>query len=258
MVLAVALPVLISYPAHAGEPDKFVSDNGAGWAPDYWPWDDKAAGAIEKPPEFQPYNLPTLQGDGLDYHDRPAPLVKAPAINADTVLQSVLSCYPAKSYWNIDVELRGQIRSNAGLSTDSSGSTELGSNYVALVASMPLYSGKEMDREREREYRRRTDIAGLVADFVANIASRNHAIRELALYRSLEARAYKRVQGGISEASEQVRYLEKVAGSQEALIKAESKIMETRLKMASTCEPEKYPAMNAYLKRVSAVPRGDE
>jgi hypothetical protein len=89
---------------------------------------------------------------------------------------------------------------------------------------------------------------------VTSIASRNHAIRELALYRSLEARAYIRVQQGIVSASEQVTYLEKVADSQKNLIKAEARIMESRLRMSSTCESEKHLAMNNYLKHVSAIP----
>lgn len=223
-------------------------------APGYWPWDVDAKEALEPPPEFKPYKLPTLTDDGLDYNSRPAALVKAPAINADAVLASVLSCYPAKSHWDIDVELRGQLRSNQGFTVDDDGGTQLGSNYVALITKIPLYSGRELDRQREREYRRRGDIAGLVADFVTSIASRNHAIRELALYRSLEARAYIRVQQGIVSASEQVTYLEKVADSQKNLIKTEARIMESRLRMTSTCESEKHLAMNNYLKHVSAIP----
>jgi len=228
----------------------FASDKTAA---SYWPWDIEAKAALEKPPEFKPYKLPTLSGRDLDYHDRPAALVKAPAVNADAVLQSVLSCYPAGSHWDIDVKLRAQLRNNVGFETDDYGTTSAGSNYVAIVASMPLYSGKELNREREREYKRRTEIAGFVADFIAAIAKRNHAVRELALYSSLEARASLRVQQGIVAAAEQVTYLQKVSSAQESLIVAESKIMETRLKMSTSCDTKKYTAMNGYLKRISAV-----
>jgi len=94
-----------------------------------------------------------------------------------------------------------------------------------------------------------------VADFIAAIASRNNAIRELSLYRSLETRAALRVQQGISEAKEQMTYLEKVAGSRENLIKQEAKIMESRLKMAGLCDPLNAKTINTWLKSISAVPQ---
>ena len=90
------------------------------------------------------------------------------------------------------------------------------------------------------------------------IASRNHAIRELALYRSLEARSAIRVQQGIIEASEQVGYLEKVASSQEKLITDEAKIMESRLLLAGMCDPKNAESIGGWLKKVSAVPKGEE
>ena len=197
-----------------------------------------------------------MADDGIDYHQTPEPLIKAPEIDSDTLLKTILACYPAKSHWDIDVDLRAQIRDNAGLEALSDAQiNSVGRNYVAIVAKIPLYSGRELDREREREYRRRIDTAGMVSDFISNIATRNHAIRKMALYRSLEARAHVRVQSGVVSASEQVTYLEKVARSQEDLVKSQSKIMENRLKMASTCEPKKHKEINAYLKRLAAVPQ---
>ena len=220
-------------------------------ASSFWPWNNKNN---KPPPEFKPYRLPTMQGDNRSYHDNLPPLVKAPAIDPDLVFNSVMTCYPAPSNFNIDVELRGQIRSAAG-GDDLFESTDIGSNYVGIVARMPIYSHTELDRERDREFNRRTATAASVAKFVAAVATRNHAIRELALHRSLEARAAIRVQQGIVGASEQVTYLEKVAGGQRALIKAEAEIMESRLAMAALCDPAKQEHMSQYLKRVSAVPR---
>ena len=132
--------------------------------------------------------------------------------------------------------------------------TDIGSNYVGIVARMPLYSYTELDRERDREFHRRTSAATSVAQFISAVATRNHAIRELALHRALEARAAIRVRKGVAGASEQVTYLEKVAG-QRALIKAEAEIMESRLTMAALCDPEKQLRMSQYLRLVSAVPR---
>ena len=175
----------------------------------WWPW---KASELEKPPTVQPYQFPTMLDDGADYHDKPLALVKAPAIDADAVFSAVLACYPEKSKFDIDVDLRAAIRSRDVLDLQDT-STGLGKSYVGIVASMPLYSGKELEREKDREYSRRKDTAKAVADFIASIAGRNHAIRELALYRSLEARSAARVKEGVTEASEQVSYLEKVANS---------------------------------------------
>ena len=220
---------------------------------DFWPWEKKAK---QMPPDFKPYKLPTMEANGRSYNEDLAPLVKAPAINPDSVFASVMGCYPSPSNFNLDVELLGQIRTK--YEDDSSfNTTDIGSNYVGLVARMPIYSYTEIDRERDREYNRRTTAAAAVAKFVAAVATRNHAIRELALHRSLEARAAVRVRQGIVAASEQVTYLEKVASGQRALIKAEAEIMESRLSMSALCDPEKGERMNVYLRKVSAVPKAD-
>ena len=223
-------------------------------APAWWPW--KSGSELEKPPEVKTYQLPTLAGDGIDYHAKPAAIVQAPALDADAIFKAVLACYPERSKFDIDVDLRAAIRSSDVLDLQDT-STGLGKSYVGIVASMPLYSGKELDREKEREYTRRKDTAKAVADFISAIAGRNHAVRELALYRSLEARAAVRVQQGVTEATEQVGYLEKVASSQEKLITEETKIMESRLLLAGMCDPKNAESIGGWLKKVSAVPDED-
>ncbi len=229
-----------------GEDTKVSSETAPAW----WPW---KGGEAEKPPEPKVYKTPTMVDDGLDYHDKPAAIVQAPALDADAIYKSVLGCYPEKSKFDIDVDLRAAIRSSDVLDLQDT-TTGLGRNYVGIVASMPLYSGKELDREKEREYTRRKDTAKAVADFISAIAGRNHAVRELALYRSLEARSAVRVQQGVTESTEQVGYLEKVASSQEKLITEETKIMESRLLLSGMCDPKNAETIGSWLKKVSAVP----
>ena len=231
-------------------PDTEISSHDPSW----WPWQ---AGELEKPPEVKPYQLPTMLDDGVNYHDKPPALVKAPAIDADAVFSAVLACYPEKSKFDIDVDLRAAIRSSDVLDLQDT-TTGLGKSYVGIVASMPLYSGKELEREKDREYSRRKDTAKAVAGFIASIAARNHAIRELALYRSLEARSAARVKEGVTEANEQVSYLEKVASSQEKLIEEEAKIMESRLLLSGMCDPKNAKRIGGWLKNISAVPEVDE
>ncbi|TXH67727.1 MAG: hypothetical protein E6Q83_16550 [Thiothrix sp.] len=227
-----------------------VAEENGNLAPSYWPW---ATSEAEKPPEIQTYQLPTLAGDGVDYHSKPAPLAKAPALDPDTIYKTVLSCYPEKSKFDVDISLRASVRS-ADVLDETDLSSGLGKSYVGIVANMPLYSSQELNREREREYMRRKDTAKAVADFIAAIASRNHSVRELALYRSLEARSAIRVQSGIVEATEQVGYLEKVATAQEKLVKEETKIIESRLLLAGMCDPLNAERIGSWLKRLSAVP----
>jgi len=219
---------------------------------DYW-WSDKKA---EPPPKFQPYELPTLAGDHLDYHDKPEALIKAPRIDAEGLFLTVMSCYPADSAWDIDIKLQARITTDTDdLFYSDQDSSTISSNYVGIVASMPLYSTKEISRDKEREYRRRTDVAQMIAQFIGTIASRNRALRELSLYRSLEARSAIRVKNGIVTATEQIGFLEKVSARNEQLIKTEMELLQRRLEIASTCEPSKYENINTYLKKIAMVTR---
>ncbi len=247
-------PLLPSEKAAKTDLNALDADKSGESAPSYWPW---AEGEAEKPPAIQTYQLPTLAGDEVDYHSKPAPLAKAPALDPDAIYKTVLSCYPEKSKFDVDVSLRASIRS-ADVLDENDLSSGLGKSYVGIVANMPLYSGRELDREKEREYVRRKDTAKAVADFIASIASRNQAMRELALYRSLEARSAIRVQTGIIEASEQVGYLEKVATAQDKLVTDETKIMENRLLLAGMCDPLNAERIGAWLKRLSAVPKAED
>ena len=58
-----------------GEDTKVSSETAPAW----WPW---KGGELEKPPQPKTYQLPTMAGDGLDYHDKPAAIVQAPALDA--------------------------------------------------------------------------------------------------------------------------------------------------------------------------------
>jgi hypothetical protein len=66
------------------------------------------------------------------------------------------------------------------------------------------------------------------------------------------------VKEGITEATEQVGYLEKVASSQDKLIGEEAKIMESRLLLAGMCDPKNAEHIGGWLRKVSAVPKGGD
>jgi hypothetical protein len=197
-----------------------------------------------------------MTGDAPAIDDHVAALVVAPSIDADALFNKLLACYPTRSKWQIDVDLKAGSRVGEDISVV--GATELGRNYAQIVASMPLYSATELDRKQKNEYDLRGDTAKRVATFVTAISARNHAMRELALYQSLESRASVRVQSGVTGAEEQVTYLKEVASAQDAVIKAEADIMESRLALSSLCSKDNYAPINHYLKTLAAVPGVDQ
>src|SRR3989338_9561779 len=139
-----------------------------------WPWSSQSP---KDPPKVQPYEVPTF-GQKRNFKDAPAQWQKAPKSDGDAVFRMIIACYPNKSRWNLDIDLQAAVRTANAV--DITG-TAIGKSTVGIVARMPLYSATEMDREREREYRRRTDTAKTVASFVGELATRNQALRTLAL-----------------------------------------------------------------------------
>ena len=217
-------------------------------AGDLWPWASQNA---KNPPKVQPYEIPTLHGKPSDFKTPAPDWVKAPRISGDEVFAMVIACYPSRSRWRIDVDLLGAVRNTAAI--DVTGTT-IGRSMVGIVAKMPIYSDTEMDREREREYRRRTDTAQIVAEFVGSIAKRNQAARMLALSAAMERRAQIRVNEGITDATEQTGWLEKTAQAEQTLIEAESKTAESRLKLVVMCRDEVADGVNSYLTELAQLP----
>lgn len=87
----------------------------------------------------------------------------------------------------------------------------------------------------------------MAATFPSSQASRNsgidlQAVRTLALAAAMEQRAQLRVNQGIADADEQIKWLDKVAGA------------EARLKLVSQCRDESADTVNAYLSEISQLP----
>ena len=204
---------------------------------------------------MEPYKLPTFKGQTPSINNPIAPYIQTPRLNADAIYQRVLACYPQKSKWQIDVDLRAALTAADSSFYSSAETSSIGSNYVQIVANMPLYSATELDRAMKNEHDLRQETAKTVAQLVKAIAARNHALRKIALYTSLERRSAVRVQGGVVGTSEQVTYLEKVAKAYEAEIDAETDIMTARLALSALCAGNQYDTMNAYLAAISRAPQ---
>lgn len=218
------------------------------FAGDLWPWASQNAPA---PPKIQPFEIPTFAGKAGDFKGQRPEWVKPPRIDGDAVFRAVVACYPARSRWQIDIDLQAAVRNTGAV--DVSGTT-IGRSMVGIVARMPIYSDSEMDRERVREYQRRTDTAKIVANFIGQSAKRNAAVRALALVATMEQRAQVRVREGIADADEQVKWLDKIIQAEGDLMTAESAIQEARLKLVAQCRDDVADEMNDYLSGLAQLP----
>lgn len=203
--------------------------------------------ADEPPP---PWELPTHRGDKPSHQapGKPAPAGLIP--DGRELFDMTLDCWPAPSYFRASVSLEGRLRNDRSTTLNSAGELQSGSRTsVALVASLPLYAAAEMDREREREYMRRTKAADAVGDLIGALSDRSRIYRELDLMRSLERRSQERVKIGVAETAEQVKYLEKVADLEGALIKQRGTIEKARLGLIGMCAAQHADRVDQYIAR---------
>lgn len=190
---------------------------------------DAFTGEKQTPPEVKPFELPTLTGEKVDYQGYMNPLEPAPRLDSDGIFQQAVNCYPEPTKFNVELNLEAGLRSQGVVTADN---TTLGKEYISIVASMPLFSATEMNRQREREYLRRTATSELIGRFLTAIAT-VHVRHEITLYRALEARSQVRVKKGIVSTDEQVAFMEKLLGAHKTLIQAEADI--------TTARPGGYP-----------------
>lgn len=235
--------------ASAAEPTPTVKTVSADTVQSLSPWEGQIK---SQPPEVKPFVPPTLHGDNVGYNAARLQLDKAPRINSEAIFDRIMKCYPARSmFGGLEVKATGRVTSSQVTSTLDDGSEISSNNYVGIVATMPLYSETELTRRIDREAGRRSDTATAIASFSEAIARRNQQLRLVSMYRALEARSAKRVATGVISATEQIGYLEKVSTAHTALIKAESDILEARLKLVSRCRDSVAPTLNEWLKDVS-------
>lgn len=211
--------------------------------PIHYPW-EKESGSKLDPELEKPFVLPTFEGQEVHFQVPLPPLVLAPKVDSEAIFNAVINCYPEPSKFNLEVDLESKLQ-NRGM-FDVTGS-ELGRYYIAVVARMPLYSSTELNREREREYLRRTSTAETIGQLMSALAARNHAIREIGLFSAMEARSQARVAEGLVVAEEQVGYLDKVAKAQEDFIVAESSLVQYRISLMAQCSKDKAKLLNRYL-----------
>lgn len=194
------------------------------------------------------HELPTYSGQKPSYHAPEKPPVPGQLPDARELYERTLNCWPAPSVMRAEVALEGRLRTDRTQMMDEDGTVRSGGRAgVSLVARLPLYSALELDREREREYMRRTKLADATGTFLSILAERQKHVRQLELMRALERRAQERVKAGITETSEQVGYLEKVAGLEGELLKQSGMLQKARLELIGHCSSSQADEVDRFI-----------
>ena len=194
-----------------------------------------------------PYELPTFSGT-VDMTPPGAPYTPPRKVDPDRLFTAVLDCFPAPSWFRGELSVIARAGSGNAVDIGSDGSLYGGSNYVGIVAKIPLYSPVEYARVREQESQRRVEIAHAVAALNSAVTKRAVARRAAALYRSLESRAAQRVRYGVADTAEQVRYVEAVAEQERAASAAEAEITAARLALVGMCADDRAGSVDALIR----------
>lgn len=196
----------------------------------------------------KPHELPTYSGEKPTYHAPLRPAKPGQLPDARELFQRTLDCWPVPSFMRAEVNLEGRVRSDRSQVLEEDGSVRTaGRMGVSLVARLPLYSALELDREREREYMRRTKLADATGNFISILAERQKHMRQLELLRALERRSQERVRAGISETTEQVAFMEKVASTEGELLKQSGQLQKARLELIGHCAPSQADAVDRFI-----------
>lgn len=193
-----------------------------------------------------PYQVPTFTGEELEFKQIKPAINPAKTVDADLITHTINACYPVPAM-NLDVNLRvgSNFRPTSGAGTIQT--ADSANYYAGVVASMPLYSGVEIDKEQKLAIDRKEKTAGLVAQMLTALSTKRRAERMLTLYASLEKRSQKRVADGIVAVDEQIGYLEKVATTQGELDGANAQIEGSRLALIHQCTDNDIERLNNFI-----------
>jgi hypothetical protein len=205
------------------------------------------------PPPAPPFALPLLDGETRTHEPPQGRMERGALPDPRALFDLAMGCYPSRSLFRAEIALEGRAaRRQAGADAlnPAEAATGSGASYVGVVARIPLYSALEIDRERERELRRRKAAAEAVGALTQALAEWGVASRKLALFRALEKRAQERVAVGVAETGEQVQYLKEVADLEGRLNESRAKVVEARMTFIGLCA-EGAPAerVDAYIRR---------
>lgn len=199
-------------------------------------------------PEIKPFKLPTFSGQDVDFHTTQPIDAPNADLDADSIYEVVLDCYPHPSKHRLDIELQLSASDREMINLDN---TRQGKYYAQLVAKLPLYSTTEIERVSQMEIKMRQDIAKAVSTFNQAISMSITAHRQFGLYTSLESRSQSRVKNGLADTKEQIDFLEKTIASQALVTEWDAKLDNSRIELVAMCrETEKEKVSNFLLEYI--------
>ncbi len=203
-----------------------------------------------KSPQIKPFEIPTYTGKPVDWHNPKPAINKLPTVDGDEIFKIINRCYPLKSGFGLDVSLKaGATYRSTDSNTLQINTLDSNTYYAGIVASMPLYSDVEIDKDRKIEYQRRMQTTETIKALLSGVATKRKAERLLGLYEALEARSKERIKQGIAPVDEQIGFLEKVAANQGELDLANATIEASRLALIGQCRPDVVEQVNNYILR---------
>lgn len=157
------------------------------------------------------YELPTFLKSLEDFH-----VIKEKQFSmspdAETIFDTVLSCYPSYSRYSETYDLKG-----------------------FELNGLPVLPQDRDDRLLQQEADRRKKIIDDIALFFEAQVNFKYNIRLLAFYESLEARSKERVRRGLVSIPEQVEQLEKVMKTRLRVEAWKAKLSASRLTLIVYC-----------------------
>jgi len=185
----------------------------------------------------EPFQLPTY-GEAVKNIPTDSPF------SSEDAFLRVVTCMPKKTKFKLDVKLVAGVSSQNDFDPEMG---EVGKYYARIVASIPLYSSAEIDRQVEREGKFRVQISKLVSDIAKNIIISRKALKEIGIFSILEQRAQQRIAVGVAYTNEQVSYLEKRIAADAKYDHAMFEIEHSRLALTSLCTDDNRATVDRYL-----------
>ena len=127
----------------------------------------------------------------------------------------------------------------SGISSKQNGYTDSQNTFVGLVATVPLFSGKDADRERDRAVARKRQAGDDIAALIENVEKVLHNRRMIEIYQVMEKRSKKRVQSGIVPLTEQIDIMEKLSNLRKETITFIAQIGGRHTALLNSCKDGK-------------------
>ena len=157
------------------------------------------------------------------------------------VLQKLaLKCMYDKEWLDLDVDIQ------SGVSNRDRGFGQYQDTFAGLVVRVPLYSGKELDRERNRTLDRKKEIIDDATKIMESVEQIINGRKMLGIYKILEKRSQRRVMSGVIGLEEQVAILEKIGNTKKQLNIDVAEALGSRQLLIAKCRNGKDKT-NVYL-----------